>query len=77
MKCAKCGAELKVGCIYCSVCGQEAQIVPDYNLLEDDLLKDLLRDEKKQNTVKQQKKSVDEKKSQTQPKKKNFLSLFR
>lgn len=70
MKCAKCGAELKVGCIYCSVCGQEAQIVPDYNLLEDDLLKDLLRDEKKQNTLKQQKKSVDEKKSQTQPKKK-------
>ena len=38
MKCAKWGAELKVGCIYCSVCGQEAQIVPAYNLLEDDLL---------------------------------------
>ena len=46
MKCAKCGAELKVGCIYCSVCGQEAQIVPDYNLLEDDLLKELLNEEK-------------------------------
>lgn len=60
MKCAKCGAELKVGCIYCSVCGQEAQIVPDYNLLEDDFLKDLLKDEKKQKAVKKQ----------TQPKKK-------
>lgn len=70
MKCAKCGAELKVGCIYCSVCGQEAQIVPDYNLLEDDLLRDLLREEKKQNTQNQQKKSEDAKKSQVPKKKK-------
>ena len=56
MKCAKCGAELKVGCMYCSVCGQEAQIVPDYNLLEDDLLKELLKDEKKRKEIEQQKK---------------------
>ena len=42
MKCANCGAELKVGCIYCSVCGKEAQIVSDYNLLEDDFLRDVL-----------------------------------
>ena len=46
MKCAKCGAELKVGCVYCSVCGAEAQIVSDYNLLEDDFLKALLKDKK-------------------------------
>lgn len=52
MKCAKCGAELKVGCIYCSVCGQEAQIVPDYNLLEDDFLKELLNEEKREGTSK-------------------------
>lgn len=70
MKCAKCGAELKVGCIYCSVCGQEAQIVPDYNLLEDDLLKELLNEEKKQNSANQQKKSADEKKNQVPHKKK-------
>ena len=38
MKCANCGAQLRDGCIYCSMCGQEVQIVPDYNLLEDDLL---------------------------------------
>ncbi|MEG1802784.1 MAG: chitobiase/beta-hexosaminidase C-terminal domain-containing protein [Lachnospiraceae bacterium] len=37
MKCANCGAELKIGCIYCSKCGQEAQIVPDYNIIEDDI----------------------------------------
>lgn len=44
MKCAKCGAELKKGCLYCSVCGHEAQIVPDYNVLEDDYLRSLLKD---------------------------------
>ena len=26
MKCANCGAEIKLGCVYCSVCGKEAQI---------------------------------------------------
>ncbi len=46
MKCANCGAELKVGCVYCSVCGTEAQIVSDYNVLEDDFLKELLKDKK-------------------------------
>lgn len=44
MKCAKCGAELKKGCLYCSVCGHEAQIVSDYNVLEDDYLRSLLKD---------------------------------
>lgn len=48
MKCANCGAELKVGCIYCSVCGHEAQFVPDYNVLEDDYLKKLLEEENKE-----------------------------
>jgi uncharacterized Zn finger protein (UPF0148 family) len=27
MKCANCGAEIRVGCVYCPVCGKEAQIV--------------------------------------------------
>ena len=39
MKCAKCGAEIKEGCIYCSVCGNAVQIVPDYSVLEDDYLR--------------------------------------
>lgn len=43
MKCANCGAELRVGCVYCSVCGREAQIVSDYNLLEDDFLREVLQ----------------------------------
>ena len=35
MKCANCGAEIRVGCVYCPVCGKEAQIVSDYNILEE------------------------------------------
>lgn len=46
MRCANCGAELKVGCVYCSVCGKEAQIVSDYSLLEEDFLKGLLKEKK-------------------------------
>ena len=45
MKCAKCGAEIKEGCIYCSVCGNAVQIVPDYSVLEDDYLHSLLKEE--------------------------------
>lgn len=79
MKCTNCGAELKVGCIYCSVCGHEAQIVPDYNILEDDLLKSLLEDEnqkKQPDTKKQQgtKKQTKEKGPQNNPKNKKKKS---
>ena len=35
---------IKKGCLYCSVCGHEAQIVSDYNVLEDDYLRSLLKD---------------------------------
>lgn len=61
MKCANCGAELKVGCVYCSVCGTEAQIVSDYNLLEDDFLRGLLKEKKE----KIHKKHLSEKKKKT------------
>ena len=42
MKCANCGSELRDGCLYCSNCGKEAQIVPDYNVFEDEYLKTIL-----------------------------------
>lgn len=45
MKCARCGAEIKSGCLYCSKCGYEVQIVPDYNVLEEELLVDILDQE--------------------------------
>lgn len=35
MQCPKCGAELEAGSIYCNVCLQELQIVPDYDPLEE------------------------------------------
>ena len=36
MKCAKCGAELKKGCLYCSVCGHEAQMVNEFSVIEEE-----------------------------------------
>lgn len=75
MKCAKCGAEMKEGCIYCSVCGNEAQIVPDYSVLEDDYLRSLLKDEetpRKRGEQSQVKKNVDGRRERQQPPKKKM-----
>lgn len=47
MKCAKCGADLNVGSVYCANCGESAQIVPDYNLLEDEFIVSILDEKKK------------------------------
>lgn len=48
MKCAKCGAEIRTGCVYCSNCGEEAQIVTEINVLEDDLLRSMLEESDKE-----------------------------
>lgn len=45
MKCAFCGNEIKPGSVYCEKCGNAAQIVPDYNVLEDEILSQLLEEE--------------------------------
>lgn len=45
MVCSKCGAELEKGCVFCPRCGEEAQIVSDINILEDDLLRAMMDDE--------------------------------
>lgn len=42
MKCVKCGCELPDGSLVCRECGTEAEIVPDYTVLEDDYLKAIL-----------------------------------
>lgn len=65
MKCAKCGADLKEGCLYCSVCGYEAQIAPDYSVLEDDYLRSILQQEGKEKPQQQ---------TRTEPNKKNKKS---
>lgn len=65
MKCANCGAELKLGCVYCSVCGHEAQIVPDYNILEDDYLNHLMNaEEKAAHQKEQQRRQMEQKRKQ-------------
>lgn len=42
MKCVKCGSELQDGSLICRECGTEAEIVPDYTVLEDDYLRAIL-----------------------------------
>ena len=72
MKCAKCGAELKEGCLYCSVCGHEAQMVNEFSVIEEEYLKSILADGAKENRGKE-KPASGEKKSAEQKKKKNQL----
>ena len=38
MICSFCKAEIEDGSLYCNKCGKAMQIVPDYNVLEDDVL---------------------------------------
>lgn len=45
MKCKKCGAGLPDGYLYCPSCGSEVQLVPDYNLLDEDILSDIIQRE--------------------------------
>lgn len=47
MKCKRCGAELVDGHVYCDNCGAEVQIVPDFNVLEEEFLPSLVSDDAK------------------------------
>ena len=49
MKCIYCGSELKEGSLFCSHCGKEVQIVPVYNIYDDDYLKALLTENGEEN----------------------------
>lgn len=42
MKCTRCGADLKEGCLFCSICGHEVQMVSGYSDLEDEYLRSIL-----------------------------------
>lgn len=50
MKCIYCGEELTERSLFCSHCGKEVQIVPDYNIYDDDYLKAVLMQEGTQTT---------------------------
>jgi len=73
MKCAKCGAELKTGCVYCSVCGAEVQVVSDDSILEDDYLKALMTEDtsEEKKKITESKPSIEKKK----PNKKIFIII--
>ena len=81
MKCAKCGAEMRVGAVYCSKCGEEAQIVTEIHVLEDDLLRAMLEEqeakEKEEAEALEKKKKADEihKKKQRLKRRKNQRTL--
>lgn len=47
MKCKKCGAEIESGFVYCPSCGESIQLVPDYNVLEEELLSKVVEDKDK------------------------------
>lgn len=48
MKCKKCGAEIESGYVYCPSCGESIQLVPNYNVLEEELLFKVVEDKDKQ-----------------------------
>ncbi|WP_028243771.1 chitobiase/beta-hexosaminidase C-terminal domain-containing protein [Pseudobutyrivibrio ruminis] len=47
MNCKKCGAEIENGLMYCPKCGESIQLVPDYNVLEEELLFKVVEDKNK------------------------------
>lgn len=60
MKCKKCGNEVKAGDVYCPKCGAEIQIVPDYNVFDEDISNAL--EEERTVPETEEKKPVDKKK---------------
>ncbi|MCR4797408.1 MAG: chitobiase/beta-hexosaminidase C-terminal domain-containing protein [Lachnospiraceae bacterium] len=56
MKCPFCDTEIEEGSLFCNHCGNAIQVVPDYNLLEDEVLPELLSDKNKEPVKKEQKK---------------------
>lgn len=51
MKCPNCKTEIEDGLIYCPICGKPIQIVPDYNVFDDDLIPSLTGDEAQKKEV--------------------------
>lgn len=47
MICKKCGAEIESGLVYCPSCGESIQLVPNYDVLEEELLSRVVEDKNK------------------------------
>ena len=68
MKCIYCGEELQEGSLYCPKCGKAVQIVPDYNIYEEDYLKQVLTEENQKVSDPNPKKNKNHKASNTKKK---------
>ncbi len=79
MKCVNCGCELRDGSLICPNCGTEADIVPDYTVLEDDYLKAILEgtdsDSNAADRPKKQKENEQHKAQEKKKKRKNMLII--
>lgn len=71
MICKYCKAEIPEGKMYCPSCGKPVQVVPDYNMLDDDLLSSMIV--KKEETEKQE---PDSGKKQSVPGSRKKKALF-
>ena len=47
MRCPKCETEIENGLIYCPNCGESIQLVPNYDILEEELLTSIVEDKRK------------------------------
>ncbi|MCR4693871.1 MAG: chitobiase/beta-hexosaminidase C-terminal domain-containing protein [Pseudobutyrivibrio sp.] len=47
MKCQKCGKEIESGLLYCPFCGESIQLVPEYDVFEEELLSRVVEDKDK------------------------------
>ncbi|MCR5545199.1 MAG: chitobiase/beta-hexosaminidase C-terminal domain-containing protein [Lachnospiraceae bacterium] len=59
MKCPFCNSEIEEGSLYCNHCGSPMQVVPDYNVLEDDVLPSMLDSTKKKPVNPEEKKEIE------------------
>lgn len=75
MKCVHCGMELKEGSLFCSHCGKEVQIVPDYNVYDEDYLKQVLEEENRPTDPAMQNVNPGQKRHSADQKKKNRIYI--
>ncbi|MCR5784275.1 MAG: chitobiase/beta-hexosaminidase C-terminal domain-containing protein [Eubacterium sp.] len=76
MKCKHCGAEIKDGSIYCSSCGKEIQLVPEYNISEDDLFREIIEDKNEKLKAEEEEKQKLLKEEEEKRKKKKTLTII-
>ena len=73
MKCKNCGAEIKNGNMYCSVCGSELQLVPEYNISDDELLREMIDDREEKKKAKEEERLRQQKEEAKAARKKKTL----